>query len=161
MAVIVDGAPRRHLTRHERPAATVVLIVFSRATGERRRVIDCDDDAHYAAHLELMHPGESYLFMSHEEYDSIGGRYEGKPGAHSLNHHVALHAGFSKAPDPHESIHAVVHPDGTVVNMVHADLTCGDSGEHYATGHKLVFCGRGVGIGHRHVNGKFIAPDGE
>jgi hypothetical protein len=121
----------RHLTRHLRPTATKNLVVYSKATGERRRVIDADDDGEYAWHEERLHPGEGMVYLDHATYD-------GFPHAHALNDHVAQHAGFAKAPDPMASRHAVVHPDGHVVNFIHADPTCGDSGEHIGPGHVLV-----------------------
>lgn len=136
-----------------------MLVVFSKKTGERRRVVDADSDAEYDHHVKLVHPGEDYMFLSHAEYDTIGTRYDEYPGTHGLNHHVALHAGFERAPKPHETIHAIIDPTGLVVNTVHADPECGDCGGHYAPEHKLVPCGAGVGIGHRHVDGVFVLSE--
>jgi hypothetical protein len=107
------------------------MVVFSKATGERRRVIDADHDDEYALHIAVLHPGEGYMFINHVDYDSF-------LDAHALNHHVAtVGAGKDAAPHPRASVHEVVHPKGHVVNVIHADPTCGDSGEHIGPGHIL------------------------
>lgn len=140
----------RHLSRHLRPNATKVLVVYSKATGERRRVIDADNDDEYTWHEANLHPGEGLIYLDHAVYDSF-------PHAHALNDHVARHAGFEKAPDPSTTRHAVVHPDGRVVNIIQADPTCGDSGEHIAPGHALMQHPH-AGPGWTFLNGIWTAP---
>jgi hypothetical protein len=115
---------------HKNPTrqnATKILVIASKATGLIRRYIDADNDHEYVHH-EKMHEGEIALYIPHEEYDAIENPSE-------FHHHVARKLGFEKAPDMR---HAIVNPSGKVVHLCMADPTCGDSGEHYAKGHKLI-----------------------
>jgi hypothetical protein len=138
----------RHLTRHLRPNASKVLVVYSKATGERRRVVDADDDGEYAWHEANTRSGEGFAYVDHATYDAF-------PHAHALNDHVAQIAGFTAAPDPSTTRHAVVDPQGNVVNIVHADPSCGDDGEEYFAGHTLIQHPT-VGIGDKVVNGILV-----
>ena len=121
----------RHLSRHTRPRATRVLVIYSRATGARRRVIDADDDAEYRAHINQMHPGEGFFFLVHDDYDA-------HRHPEHLDETTARKAGFGKAPAYEDGLHDVVHPRGHVVATTHADPTCGDHGEHFGKSHRLV-----------------------
>jgi hypothetical protein len=127
------------------------MIVYSRVTGVRRRVIDADDDAEYLAHEATLHPGEGFFYLTHAEYDA-------HDNPHVLNHTTATRAGFSATLELHDGVphdvtvhypegdqsirsvdrHAIIAPGGRVIGACHADLTCGDSGEHFAVGHLLV-----------------------
>lgn len=143
----------RHLTRAQRPNATKIMVVYSKATGERRRVIDADSDDEYQWHIDNLHPGEGCYFHTINHYDTIG-------DGHALNDYCAKQAGFPAAPDPSTTRHAVVSPLGIVVNVIHADPTCGDLGEHIAPGHALVqhpLAGPGWTV----VQGIFIQPVSE
>lgn len=125
----------RHKSRHLFPDATQVMIVYALSDGCRRRVIDADSDLEYKLHQDMLHPGEGFFMMSHDDYDAFGD----KGRALALNDHTAKMAGFDKAPDFENGRHVVVDPNGTVINVVHADLTCGDCGDHFGEDHKLVF----------------------
>lgn len=142
--------PARHLTRHWYPNAHRNLIVYSKRTGERRRVIDADDDAELAWHVERLHPGEGHLYLSHAEYDAI-------TNAHDLNDLAARAAGFDKEPDPSIGRHAVVNTAGLVVNVVQADLACGDCGEHQGPRFLLIPHPE-VDIGWVYRDGELSAP---
>jgi len=151
----------RSLTRASRPNATKVMVVYSKNTGVRRRVIDADDDSEYQAHIDTMHAGEGYFFLATADYDA-------HDNPHTLNHTTATQAGFKAdlvyhagtnvvhdvvvhykknarppAPSNDHSMrlvdrHDILDPAGNVVGACHADPTCGDSGEHFAPGHTLV-----------------------
>lgn len=141
----------RHLTRATRPA-TKIMVVYSKATGVRRRVIDADNDDEYKQHEATLHSGEGFFYLTTKEYDS-------HQSPHELNHTTAIKAGFLATLELHEEIHVdvtvhhpqlgdysvrtidrhdIVDPNGKVVGACHADPTCGDSGEHFALGHQLV-----------------------
>jgi hypothetical protein len=124
----------RHKSRHLFPDATKVMIVYAKSDGCRRRVIDADSDAEYPDHEALVHPGEGFFYMTHDDYDAFGD----KGRAAALNDFTAQTAGFTAAPDPVNGRHIVVDPNGTVINTVHADLSCGDCGEHFGEGHRLI-----------------------
>lgn len=141
----------RHLTRHLRPNATKVMIVYSKAQGVVRAIHDADHDREYDDHFALheVHPGKGILYLLHAEYDALDG-----PALAEL---VGRHAGFGGAPEPHADRHAVVSPDGTVVAAIHCDPSCGDSGEHVAPGHTLIHHEHAE-EGWRHVGGGVIEP---
>lgn len=121
----------RHLTRHLRPLATKNMIVYSRATGVRRRVIDADFDWEYPFFIKHVHPGEGYFFLSHADYDAHHSPLD-------LNETTARFAGFNRAPPLDIDEHDIVTPGGIIVGTCHCDLTCGDSGEHIGRGYRLI-----------------------
>lgn len=137
-----------------RPKATKNMIVYSKATGVRRRVHDADHDNEYAYFEKHVHPGEGFFYLTHEKYDAHLSPLD-------LNETTAKKAGFDKAPEHHADRHAIVDPNGIVVGTCHADLTCGDSGEHIAPGHTLILHEHADG-GWKHIgNGVIVPPDKE
>jgi len=110
-----------------------IMVVASRKTGALRRIIDDDDDTAYAKHHEPnVHPGEIVHYMHPNEYN----QYRGDPtGFHD---HVARKTGHPHRPHWSTTRHAVVSPRGEVVNIIEADASCGDLGEHIAPGHTLL-----------------------
>lgn len=121
----------RHLTRSLRPLATKNLVIYSKATGERRMVVDADNDAEYDQIIQNLHPGEGYYFIDHNTYDKIG-------NGNDLNIHCAKQAGFQDQPDPDNSRHIVVDDKNQVIHALKADPTCGDTGEHFGKGYLLI-----------------------
>ena len=110
--------------------STKVHVVLSKATGQVRRVIQCDSDEQYTYHESYLNDGEQLLYLSNEEHASFDGKLL------EFKHHVAQKAGFPGAPDEVHSRHVHVHPDTNVINILSADLTCGDSVQ--GEGHKLI-----------------------
>jgi hypothetical protein len=113
----------RHLTRHERPRATKVMIVYSRKTGKRRLVIDADDDAEYEIQERRRHRGEGFFYLTHASYDAHTSPWD-------LDRTTAHVAGFSEAPHEHADRHEVVASDGSILGMIHCDPSCGDLPDH-------------------------------
>ena len=132
----------------DRKNVSKVLIIISKATGKIRRIIDADNDVEYAHHEYHMHPGEQDLYLSHEVYDNI-------ETVDALHHLAATEAGFPRAPHHKETRHAHVDHNGVVINIVEADLTCGDSGAHLGNDHKLIQHPH-AHVGWKHINGKLV-----
>jgi hypothetical protein len=109
-----------------------ILVVVSRKTGQLRRIIDDSEDSGYDWHEKNMHPGEQAIYVSPNEYKEHRGAML---GFHDL---VARKAGFKERPHWSTTRHAVVSPRGEVMNIIEADPSCGDSGEHIAPGHTLL-----------------------
>lgn len=112
-----------HLTRHLRPRATKVMVIYSRRTGKRRLVIDADDDAEYEIQERRRHVGEGFFYLSHQAYDAHRSPQE-------LDRTTALYAGFSEVPHPHADHHEVIADDGSVLGVIHCDPSCGDLPDH-------------------------------
>jgi hypothetical protein len=112
---------------------TRIMVVASRKTGAFRRVIDDNDDTAYAKHHEPhVHPGEVVIYMHPNDYNQYKGNAMG------WHDHVARAAGFKERPHWTTTRHAVVSPRGEIMNVIEADPSCGDLGEHIAPGHTLL-----------------------
>jgi hypothetical protein len=110
-----------------------MLAVVSRKTGQLRRIIDDDDDTAYEKHHETaMHSGEMAIYVHPNDYK----QYIGEPL--KFHDHVARLAGFKERPHWSTTRHAVVSPRGEIMNIIEADPSCGDLGEHLAPGHTLL-----------------------
>jgi hypothetical protein len=116
---------------HKNPTrqnATKILVIASKATGLVRRYIDADNDHEYVHHEYRMHPGETALYLTHQEYDSFD-------NVNAFHDHIAKKMGFEGTPNMR---HVVLNPQGLVVKVCLADPSCGDSGDHFGEQHQLV-----------------------
>jgi|ERR1700722_12068093 len=117
--------------KHKNPTrqnASKVLVIASKATGLVRRYVDADNDHEYVHHEYGMHEGETAVYLTHQEYDSID-------NVNVFHDHVAKKLGFQQAPNQR---HIVLNKEGLVVWAGVADTTCGDVGEHFGEGYQLV-----------------------
>lgn len=111
---------------------TRILAIVSRKTGALRRTIDDSEDKNYAEHEAMMHPGEMAIYVTPNEYKAHRNNMIG------FHDHVARKAGHPNRPHWSTTRHCVVSPRGEVMNIIEADPSCGDLGEHIAPGHTLL-----------------------
>ena len=135
-----------------RKTATQVLAIYSKKTGALRRVIDADHDHEYVLHEQITHPGEGFIYVPHSVYDD----YINFP--FRFHDYVAQQVGFEGRPHHSTTRHAHINEHGEVINIIEADISCGDDGEHLGKGHKIIQHPK-VEIGHHYKNGKFEEVD--
>jgi len=109
---------------------TKILAVVSRKTGALRRTID--DDTGYDEHEKNIHSGEVAVYITPNEYKEYAGDVMG------FHDFVAQKVGFKQRPHWSTTRHCLVSPRGEVMNIIEADPSCGDLGEHLAPGHTLL-----------------------
>lgn len=86
-------------------ASTQYIIVYSPNQNARRRVVKPDDDSQIAGHIATHLPGEAYLLVSIDDYNSQG------PDALLLAH----------TGNPPSSDHCMIIQDGTCLGHCKAD----------------------------------------
>ena len=111
--------------------STKYMVILSKATGAMRRIVASGNDDNYKFHLETMHPGEIEIYVDHAEWESF-------KNVDHMKHEVAKKIGFDGCPHPSTTRHAHVNEQGVVVNIIEADLTCGDHGSHLGHKHTLI-----------------------
>ena len=142
-------------------SSTVQAIVYSKATGRVRRVIDTGapvaDVASFLADVQVA-PGEAVMAMTKRA--STPQRFAGRgnntlhdwqavvsmatklcpapmhPDVHA--HVTASAAARSLALTPTQDRYCIIDAVGNIVGAVIADPSCGDSGEHFGAGFQLV-----------------------
>lgn len=125
----VPAAPEGHKPfGHNNPVR--LLAIVSRKTGALRRTIDDSEDEQYATHEAAMHPGEMAIYVHPNDFN---GRLP-----EDFHDFVAKKAGHHGKPHWSTTRHAVVSPRGEIMNVIEADPSCGDLGEHVAPGHTLL-----------------------
>lgn len=130
----------------------IQIIVYSRATGRVRRVIDPGDApvADVETHANL-HPGEAIVVYRKRgkgrkgrgkdtlrAWQAMASKVSGKT-PHPLHPQVARAVKWvapTAAQQPSD-VHHIVDGSGQVVGSVHVCFGCGDSAEHFP-GHRLV-----------------------
>jgi hypothetical protein len=105
-----------------------ILIIYSKKTGKIRRIIDADNNSEYKEHENNKHDGEGFLYLTHQEYEK---------NFIKLQEFISKKINL-KIPELHETRHAHVDHNGNVINIIEADLSCGDSGDHLGKNHKII-----------------------
>jgi hypothetical protein len=110
---------------------TRLMAVASRKTGQLRRLIDDDDNTAYETiHETHVHPGEMVIYIDPNDYHSRT--------PEDFHDFIAQKVGHKKKPHWSTTRHALVSPRGEIMNIIEADPSCGDLGEHLAPGHTLL-----------------------
>ncbi len=96
---------------------TKVGCIYSIAQNLRREIIKSDiDDSHIDAHKARMLPGEGWLDIPIDIYNSFGNNPEDHAIGNTVDAHIASVLG-----NPKNDVCAIVAPDGSIAGYCNAD----------------------------------------